>query len=140
MHPSLVKSRIFTAIALIILTLSYTFPMIAFHGTLNKVEAQKSDEVSSLSKTVWNLYNQGRYKSVTTPKESHNDLKKMIETAKRRSSNMDGKGKAENLIEQLINDKSLDQEAIFDDPAHNDDGTIANSNLLDLTISSKTPE
>jgi hypothetical protein len=79
MHPSLVKSRIFTAIALIILTVSYTFPMIAFHGTLNKVEAQKSDEVSSLSKTVWNLYNQGRYKSIATPKDAHNNLEKMIE-------------------------------------------------------------
>jgi hypothetical protein len=29
----------------------------------------------------------------------------------------------------LINDKSLDQEAIFDDPAHNDDGTIAKGKL-----------
>jgi len=80
MHPSLTKAKIFAALALIILTFSFTFPMLAFHGTLNKVHDGKSEEVSSLSKTVWNLYNQGRYKSVTTDKEAHNDLEKMIET------------------------------------------------------------
>jgi len=79
MHPSLLKARIFTAIALIILTLSYTFPMIAFHGTLNKVEAGNINEVSPLAAKVWNIYNEGRYKSIATPKEAHNNLMSMIE-------------------------------------------------------------
>jgi len=79
MHPSLLKARIFTAIALIILTLSYTFPMIAFHGTLNKVEAGKIDEISPFTAKVWNIYNEGRYKSIATPEEAHNDLMSMIE-------------------------------------------------------------
>ncbi len=81
MHPSLVKAKIFATLALIILTFSFTFPMLAFHGTLNKIEEGKPEEVSTLSKSVWNFYNQGRYKSVTTPKEAHNNLEQMIESA-----------------------------------------------------------
>lgn len=81
MHKSIIKARVFATLALIILTLSFTFPMIAFHGTLNKIEAEKSEEISSFTKTIWNLYNQGRYKSVTTPKEAHNNLEEMISSA-----------------------------------------------------------
>jgi len=81
MHPSFTKAKIFASLALIILTLGFTFPMIAFHGTLNKINEGKIDEISPLSKSVWNLYNQGRYKSVSTPKEAHNNLDKMIESA-----------------------------------------------------------
>ena len=81
MHPSLLKARIFAALALILLTVAFTFPMIAFHGSMNKIDAQKGSEVSAFSKSVWNMYNQGRYKSVTTPKEAHNDLGKMIESS-----------------------------------------------------------
>jgi hypothetical protein len=80
-HKSIIKARVFAALALIILTLSFTLPMIAFHGTLNKIEAEKSEEISSFTKTIWNFYNQGRYKSVTTPKEAHNNLEEMISSA-----------------------------------------------------------
>jgi len=80
MHPSIIKARVFATLALIIITLSFTFPMIAFHGVLNKVDNQKGHEVSSFSKAVWNFYNKGRYKSVTTDKDAHNNLEQMIET------------------------------------------------------------
>ena len=78
MHPSLTKAKIFATLALLILTIAFTLPMIGFHGALNKISDQKMSEVTSLNKFTWNLYNQGRYKSVATPKESHNDLDKMI--------------------------------------------------------------
>jgi len=81
MHPSFTKSKIFALLALIILTLGFTFPMIAFHGTLNQINEGKTEEVSSLSKSVWNFYNQGRYKSIATPKESHNNLEEMMKSA-----------------------------------------------------------
>jgi len=80
MHPSLTKARIFATLALLILSIAFTFPMIAFHGTLNKISKGEPEKISSLSKSVWNLYNNGRYKSVTTPKEAHNNLDKMIES------------------------------------------------------------
>jgi hypothetical protein len=81
MHPSFTKAKIFASLALIILTFAFTLPMIAFHGTLNHINEGKSEEVSSFSKSVWNLYNQGRYKSIATPKEAHNNLEEMIKSS-----------------------------------------------------------
>jgi len=80
MHPSLTKARIFATLALLILSVAFTFPMIAFHGTMNKISEGEPEKISSFSKSVWSLYNNGRYKSVTTPKEAHNNLDKMIES------------------------------------------------------------
>jgi ferredoxin-type protein NapH len=73
--------KIFTTIAVLLLTFAFTLPMIGFHGVLNKVEEQKQDTIHEYSKTIWNFYNQGRYKSVATPKEAHNNLDEMIESA-----------------------------------------------------------
>ena len=81
MHPSYLKSKIFASLALIIMTISFTFPMIAFHGTLNKIHDGKTNEVSSLAISTWNLYNKGKYKSTTTPEEAHDNLKEMIKTS-----------------------------------------------------------
>lgn len=81
MHPSMKKAKIFATLALLVLTIGFTFPMIAFHSTLNKIDEGKKEEISSLTKSVWNFYNQGRYKSQSTDKEAHNDLDKMISTA-----------------------------------------------------------
>jgi hypothetical protein len=81
MHPSFTKAKIFASLALIIMTLAFTLPMIAFHGTLNKIENGEGDKISPLAVATWNLYNKGRYKSVTVPKEAHNNLTQMVETA-----------------------------------------------------------
>ncbi|RLF43257.1 MAG: cytochrome C [Thermoplasmata archaeon] len=81
MHPSFMKARVFAALALIVMTFAFTLPMIGFHGTLNKIDEGRTDEISSLNKSVWNLYNKGRYKSIATPKESHNNLDGMIKSA-----------------------------------------------------------
>lgn len=81
MHTSFIKAKIFAALALIIMTIAFTLPMITFHGTLNKIHEDRIDEISPLAIKTWNLYNQGRYKSTTTDKEAHNDLEQMIETS-----------------------------------------------------------
>ena len=81
MHPSIKKARIFALLALLILTFSFTFPMIAFNGVLTQVDNQEGDKVSPFSAKVWNFYNKGRYKSISTPKEAHNNLEQMIESA-----------------------------------------------------------
>ena len=81
MHPSFLKARIFATLALIILTVSFTLPMIGFHGVLNKIHDGKESEISGLSVKIWNLYNHGRYKSVATPKEAQNNLLKMIDNS-----------------------------------------------------------
>ncbi|EDZ61595.1 hypothetical protein SMGD1_2342 [Sulfurimonas gotlandica GD1] len=81
MHPSIKKARLFALLALIILTFSFTFPMIAFNGVLTQIDNQEGSQVSSFSAKVWNFYNKGRYKSISTPKEAHNNLEQMIESA-----------------------------------------------------------
>ena len=78
MHKSLIKSKVFTLVALILLTGAFTFPVITLHGTLNKIDAGKGNEISGFVVKVWNFYNQGMYKSSTTPKKAHNDLREMI--------------------------------------------------------------
>lgn len=78
MNTSFTKSRVYASLALLIMTFAFTFPMIAFHGTLNKIHENRTEEISSLAINTWNFYNQGRYKSTTTPKDAHNDLEKMI--------------------------------------------------------------
>jgi len=79
MNSSLFKSKLFASVALLLLLIAFVFPMIAFHSTLNKVDNDQVAEISPLAASTWNLYNEGRYKSVSTPKEAHNDLFKMIE-------------------------------------------------------------
>lgn len=81
MDSSLIKSKIYAAIALFVMTMAFTFPMVSFHGTLNKIYDNKVDEISPLAIKVWNFYNQGRYKSTTTPKKAHNNLEKMIKSS-----------------------------------------------------------
>ncbi len=81
MDSSFIKSKVYATIALFVMTIAFTFPMVTFHGTLNKIYDNKVDEISPLAIKVWNFYNQGRYKSTTTPKEAHNDLKKMIKSS-----------------------------------------------------------
>ncbi len=81
MHPSFMKSKIFATLALLIMTFAFTLPMVGFHGVLNKIDGGKIDEISSFNKSIWNLYNKGRYKSIATPKKSHNNLDGMIKSA-----------------------------------------------------------
>ncbi len=81
MHPSLLKSKIFAAIALLILTISFTFPMIAFHGTLNAVNEGRVDDISPFTAKVLNMYSKGRYISTTTPEVAHNDMMQMIDNS-----------------------------------------------------------
>jgi len=54
--------------------------MVAFHSTLNKIHAGEEKEISSFTKSVWNIYNKGRYKSQSTDKSAHNNLDNMIES------------------------------------------------------------
>jgi len=81
MHPSIIKARVFALLALLILTFSFTFPMIAFNGVLSQIDNQEAEKISPFSAKVWNFYNQGRYKSISTPKEAHNNLEEMISSA-----------------------------------------------------------
>ncbi len=74
------KSVLYSLIALFIFSVSFTIPVFSFIGTGEKIKNGEGDKVSSFSKAIWNLYQNGRYVSNTTPVEAVGDLEKMIET------------------------------------------------------------
>ncbi len=80
MHKSFKKSKIFAFLALIIFTVSFTVPVILFHGTLNKIHDDKIEEISPLAIKIWNLYSGMKYASTNTPEDAKHDLLKMIES------------------------------------------------------------
>ncbi len=81
MNSSYIKSKIYGTLALTLLSVSFTLPMIVFHGSFNKIDDNKANQISSFTKTIWNIYNGGRYKSPSTSKEAYNDLDKMIKNS-----------------------------------------------------------
>lgn len=81
MHKSLKKAKIFASLALIILTFSFTVPVVLFHGSMNKIHDSKEADLASIEKTIWNIYSPFRYVSTNTPKEAANNLDKMIDSA-----------------------------------------------------------
>ncbi|MBL1244058.1 MAG: cytochrome C [Sulfurimonas sp.] len=80
MHSSFLKSKIFAAIALALLSYFFTFPMVMFHGVLNDIHKDNYVAEGKASAKVWEFYNEGRYKSNATPKEAHNNLQEMIDS------------------------------------------------------------
>ncbi len=79
MKSSLVKSRIFTLIALGILLYWFVIPAVFTHNVVELARIGKADEIPAISYKVWNYYQKGQYVSTTTPKDAVGDLKKMIE-------------------------------------------------------------
>lgn len=79
MQSPFFKSRLFASIALVLLLYAFTIPSVLFHGTLERIEDQKSAQIPSYVYGLWNHYQSGRYFSHSAPKEAQNDLKKMIE-------------------------------------------------------------
>ncbi len=79
MKNSLVKSRIFTLIALGILLYWFVIPAVLTHNVVELARVGKADEIPAIAYKVWNHYQKGQYVSNTTPKDAVGDLKKMIE-------------------------------------------------------------
>ncbi len=79
MKSSLVKSRIFTSIALGILLYWFVIPAVFTHDVVELARIGKADEIPAVSYKVWNYYQKGQYVSNTTPEDAVGDLKKMIE-------------------------------------------------------------
>ncbi len=79
MKSSLVKSRIFTSIALGILLYWFVIPAVFTHDVVELARIGKADEIPAISYKVWNYYQKGQYVSNSTPEDAVGDLKKMIE-------------------------------------------------------------
>jgi len=79
MNSSLMKSRIFALLALLLLLYFFVIPAVLTHNVVELNEEGKADKISPLTYKVWNFYQKGRYVSPNTPKDVAGDLKKMIE-------------------------------------------------------------
>lgn len=79
MKDPFIKSRIFALVALGLLLYAFTLPAVLFHGTLERIEDRKTDEIPAYAYGVWDYYQQGRYFSHSAPREAQNNLHKMIE-------------------------------------------------------------
>ncbi len=75
----MVKSKIFTLLALGLLLYWFVIPAVLTHNVVELVRAGKEDKIPDISYGVWNYYQKGQYVSPNTPKEDVGDLKKMIE-------------------------------------------------------------
>jgi len=79
MNSSLTKSRIFAALAFLLLLYFFVIPAVFTHNVVELKEEGKAEKISPLAVKVWNFYQKGRYVSPNIPKEAVGDLKKMID-------------------------------------------------------------
>ena len=86
MNSSLLKSRIFATLALLLLLYFFVIPAVFTHNVVELNEEDKANKISPLTHKVWNYYQKGRYVSPNTPKEVAGNLSKMIETDSELSS------------------------------------------------------
>ncbi len=79
MNSSLMKSRIFTFLAFVLLMYFFVIPAVFTHNVVELKEDGLGDEISPLATKVWNHYNKNAYKSPTVPKEVAGNLDKLVE-------------------------------------------------------------
>ena len=71
------KYKIYTIVALIIMSVCFTLPVLGWHGAKERIA--NGDELPSYSYTIYDLYSSFQYKNHLLPKEVASDLHKMIE-------------------------------------------------------------
>lgn len=78
MNKSFIKSRIFAFVALILLLYGFVVPIVAFKGTIERIEMGQQNQIPSFVYSLWNYYQKGRYFSTQSPQNARDDLAKMI--------------------------------------------------------------
>lgn len=79
MNICFVMSKIFAAVALIILLYGFIIPSVGFNGTLERIKDNKVEDIPSYVYPLWDFYQKGKYVGINTPQEARGNLKKMIE-------------------------------------------------------------
>lgn len=75
------KYKIYTLIALAIMTLFFTIPTLGFFKLQNRIENSQitSEQIPAYASAIWNFYTKFYYKNHLIPDEVKNDLLKMVE-------------------------------------------------------------
>ena len=71
------KYKIYTIVALIIMSVCFTLPVLGWHGAKERIA--NGDELPAYAYTIYDLYSSFQYKNHLLPKEVASDLHKMIE-------------------------------------------------------------
>jgi len=79
MNIGFVTSKIFAAVALVILLYGFIIPSVGFNGTLERIKDNKVEDIPSYVYPLWDFYQKGKYVGINTPQEARGNLKKMIE-------------------------------------------------------------
>lgn len=72
------KYQIYTILALILMTIGFTIPVISFHGMGTKIK--NNQPIPTYTKMIFNQYTKLQYKNHIIPDDVKNDLDKLIET------------------------------------------------------------
>ncbi len=76
-NRGIAKYKIYTILALLLMTIGFTIPVLGFHGMMGKIK--QGESLPSYVYPLWNIYTSFHYKNHMLPKEVAGDLKKMIE-------------------------------------------------------------
>jgi len=79
MNSSMLKSKIFAGLALVLLLYFFVIPAVFTHNVVELKEEGLGEKISPLTTKIWNFYNKDRYKSPTIPKNVAGNLSKLIE-------------------------------------------------------------
>lgn len=71
------KYQLYTILALILMTIGFSIPVIAYHGVANKIK--NNTQIPSYVYPIYNFYTKFQYKNHLIPTEIKNDLAKMID-------------------------------------------------------------
>ncbi len=74
MNSSLMKSRIFSILALGLLLYFFVIPAVLTHDVVTFAQEHKIKQISPLATKVWNYYKKGRYVNPATPKGLSDNL------------------------------------------------------------------
>jgi hypothetical protein len=72
------KYQIFTLVALLLLSVFFTIPIVGFYGVVGKIRNHNEQQIPSYSYKIWNLYSPLQYVSDSTPNEAKNSLEVML--------------------------------------------------------------
>jgi len=78
MNSSLIKSRIFSVLALGILLYFFVIPAVLTHDVVILAKEHQVNKISPVAEKVWNYYKKSRYINPSTPKDISDNLKALV--------------------------------------------------------------
>ncbi len=73
------RYQIFTILALLLLTVCFTIPIIGFHGAIDKIRNHQTDTIPAHSYWIWDLYSPFQHVNNSAPSGTEGSLAKLLE-------------------------------------------------------------